>query len=74
MNFQAKIKMTQWNIIAGLKKFDAYPKTLEDFRIQTRSGKEVISSAKNINDLLSHLKWTLEILNLLSADLIKLLN
>ena len=32
--------MSQWNLIAGLKKFDAYPKTLEDFRIQTRSGKE----------------------------------
>jgi hypothetical protein len=31
--------MSQWNLIAGLKKFDAYPKTLEDFRIQTRSGK-----------------------------------
>jgi hypothetical protein len=32
--------MAQWNLIAGLKKFDAYPKTLEDFRIQTRSGNQ----------------------------------
>ena len=36
--------MSQWNLIAGLKKFDAYPKTLEDFRIQTRSGKETTIS------------------------------
>ena len=33
-----QVTMTSMNIWASLKRFDAYAKPLEDFRIRTRSG------------------------------------
>lgn len=38
MHFGLSIKMAGGDIFGKLKQFDAYPKTLEDFRVKTFGG------------------------------------
>jgi hypothetical protein len=40
------------SLLAGLKRFDAYPKTLDDFRVETFSGAAVSIAAMTLMVLL----------------------
>jgi len=66
--------MVNWSLISGLKRFDAYPKTLEDFRIQTKSGKAMFILLNHIPSCIS-LKYSFKggILTIISAIVMILL-